>query len=40
MTDTYIPDCIFPTDNDAEIPSLRIDMQPEFVDIPFVCFGE
>lgn len=37
---TYIPDCLFPSDNDAEVPSLRLDMQPQFVDIPFVCFGE
>lgn len=36
----YVPDCIFPTDNDAEVPMLRLDMQPEFCDIPFVCFGE
>lgn len=36
----YIPDCIFPTDNDAEIPALRMDRQPSFCDIPFVCFGE
>lgn len=37
---TYIPDCIFPSDNEAEVPSLRLDMQPRFCDIPFVCFGE
>lgn len=36
----YVPDCIFPTDNDAEVPTIRMDMQPEFCDIPFVCFGE
>lgn len=36
----FVPDCLFDTDNDAEIPTLRLDMQPEFVDIPFVCFGE
>lgn len=22
----YVPDCIFPTDNEAEIPCLRLDM--------------
>lgn len=36
----YIPDVLFPTDNGAEIPMLRLDMQPEFCEIPFVCFGE
>lgn len=36
----YIPDCIFPTDNEAEIPMLRLDVQPESVNIPFLCFGE
>lgn len=36
----YILDCLFPSDNDAEIPMLRLDMQPKFCDIPFVCFGE
>lgn len=35
-----IPDCLFPTDNDLEVPTLRLDRQPEFCDIPFVCFGE
>lgn len=37
---SYIPDCLFPTDNDIEIPMLRLDVQPKFCDIPFVCFGE
>lgn len=36
----YIPDCIYPTDNDFEIPSLDIEMQAKFCTIPFVCFGE
>ena len=40
MNDLYIPDCLFQTDNDLEIPMLRDDMQPNLVDIPFVCFGE
>lgn len=40
QTREYIPDCLFPTDNDLEIPTLRLDMQPEFCEIPFVCFGE
>lgn len=37
---TYIPDCLFPSDNDLEVPTLRLDRQPKFVEIPFVCFGE
>jgi len=35
-----IPDVLFPTDNDAEIPVLDIDMQAERCNIPFVCYGE
>lgn len=38
--DEYIPDCILPTDNQLEIPSLRLDVQPQLVEIPFLCFGE
>lgn len=34
------PNILLPSDNEFEIPQLRMDMQPEFVDIPFVCFGE
>lgn len=33
-------DCIFPSDNDMEIPTLTLDCQPKLVEIPFVCFGE
>lgn len=40
MNDNYIPDCLFPSDNPAEIPTLRLDRQPKYCDIPFVCFGE
>lgn len=35
-----IPDQLFPTDNDAEIPQLRLDMQAKEHIIPFLCFGE
>lgn len=35
-----IEDCLFPTDNDLEIPTLRLDMQPKVCNIPFVCWGE
>lgn len=35
-----IPDSLFPTDNSLEIPTLRIDMQAQTCDIPFLCFGE
>lgn len=38
--DKYIPDCLFASDNQYEIPSLRLDVQPYSCDIPFVCFGE
>ncbi len=38
--DAYIPDCILPTDNQLEIPTLRLDVQPTAVEIPFLCFGE
>lgn len=38
--DTYIPDCLFPTNNQMDIPTLRLDVQPSCVEIPFLCFGE
>lgn len=38
--DIYVPDCLFPTDNDFEIPTLRLDVQPRACEIPFLCFGE
>ena len=31
---------LFETDNDFEIPSLRLDRQPEQVDVPFLGYGE
>lgn len=40
MNDLYIPDCLFPTDNELEIPTLLIDKQAKVCEIPFVCFGE
>lgn len=36
----YMPDIIFPSDNELEIPSLLLDVQPKGCEIPFVCFGE
>lgn len=36
----YIPDCLFPTDNQLEIPCLLSDVQPQYIEIPFYCFGE
>ena len=36
----FIPDCIFPTDNDWEIPTLDDSLQAVSVDIPFLSFGE
>ena len=35
-----VPDILFPTNNDAEIPTLRMDMQAEYCEIPFLAFGE
>ena len=42
MDDTEIitKDTLFPTDNDLEIPLLDANVQPNVVEIPFVCFGE
>lgn len=40
MEDNFLPDCIFPSDNEAEVPTLRLDRQPSVCDIPFACFGE
>ena len=37
---SYIPDCLFPSDNELEVPTLRLDVQPSCAAIPFVCFGE
>ena len=37
---TEIPDILFPTDNDLEIPTLRMDMQSRYCEIPFLAFGE
>ena len=34
------PDELFPTDNDWEIPSLRLDCQPTGATIPFLLYGE
>lgn len=39
-TDFEVPDSLFPTDNDFEVPELRLDMQATTCDIPFVCYGE
>lgn len=40
IDERYVPDCLFPTDNELEIPTLRLDVQPKVCDIPFLCFGE
>lgn len=40
MNELYIQDCLFASDNDAEIPTLRLDMQANACNIPFVCWGE
>ena len=36
----YVPDNLFPTDNDMKVPMLRLDRQPQTIQIPFVLFGE
>lgn len=38
--DTIVPDCLFESDNDLEVPTLRLDVQPSVCEIPFLCFGE
>lgn len=38
--DLPITDCLFPSDNDCEIPTLDLTMQATHVDIPFLAFGE
>ena len=35
-----IQDCLWPSNNDLEIPTLDIDMQAQDVTIPFLCYGE
>ena len=35
-----LPDMLFPTDNELEIPVLDIEMQAKDCQIPFLCFGE
>ena len=38
--DLFIPDSLLPCDNELEVPTLDINMQPKFCDIPFVLWGE
>ena len=38
--DLYVPDCLFPSDNDYEVPVLDLNMQAKYLEIPFLCFGE
>lgn len=40
MQNFRIPDSIFPTENDFEVPTLRRDMQAQTCEVPFVCYGE
>lgn len=40
MNTDYVPDCIYQSDNDLEIPSLLLEEQPTCCEIPFVCYGE
>lgn len=34
-----IPDCLWPSDNEAEIPVLRSDLQADAIDVPVVQWG-
>jgi len=36
----YFQDSLFPSNNDLEIPTLRLDMQPKSCAIPFILWGE
>lgn len=38
--DLFIPDQLFPSDNQMEVPTLTLDVQPRAVEIPMLCFGE
>ena len=38
--ENYIPDYIFESANELEVPSLQLELQAQIVDAPFVCFGE
>lgn len=38
--DLFCPDAYFATDNDLEIPTLRLDMQAKYCERPFVLWGE
>lgn len=33
QSDLFVPDCLFQTDNDLEIPTLMLDMQPQYIEI-------
>lgn len=35
-----MPDSLFPTDNDFEVPTLLLDRQALTCEVPFVCYGE
>ncbi len=39
MAQYRVPDTVFPTDNDYEIPVLRRDLQADFVDLPVTGWG-
>lgn len=40
ITTEKIPDFVFDSNNNMEVPTLRLDQQPEGVEAPFVSFGE
>lgn len=38
--ESYVPDQLFSSSNDWEVPDLQLDMQAREVSIPWLCFGE
>jgi hypothetical protein len=38
--DMWCPDCLYPSDNELEVPTLRTDMQAKECQIPFLLWGE
>jgi hypothetical protein len=39
LTSKDVPDCLWPTDNEYGIPSLRLDLQADAVDLPVIVWG-
>ena len=39
LTAQDVPDCLFPTDNEYDIPTLDLSMQADYLDLPLVTWG-